>query len=242
VIEQIYNRYFSNDKELVSFLKAITGIAPKRLRLYKQVFSHRSKFSEPDKNNERLELLGDSILDACVCDYLFKKYPYKDEGFITALRSKVVNRRQLNELGERLGLLSKLDFHKRQLGEAGKDMAGNTFEALVGALYLDAGFDATKKFIQKRVLTRLLDIDDIEATEYDYKSKLYQYSQRENKVLEFKLHEQSKRSNRSYFVIHVMVNDRFVAAGEGYSKKVAEQSAALNAVNELGIAKAEPQV
>jgi ribonuclease-3 len=87
-----------------------------------------------------------------------------------------------------------------------------------------------------------LDIDDIEATEYDYKSKLYQYSQRENKVLEFKLHEQSKRSNRSYFVIHVMVNDRFVAAGEGYSKKVAEQSAALNAVNELGIAKAEPQV
>ncbi len=235
MIEQLYNRFFSTDKELVAFVKAITGIAPKKLRLYKQVFSHRSKFTEPDKNNERLELLGDSILDACVCDYLFKKYPYKDEGFITALRSKVVNRRQLNELGERLGLLSKLDFHKRQLGEAGKDMAGNTFEALVGALYLDAGFESTKKFIQKRVLTRLLDIDDIEATEYDYKSKLYQYAQRESKSLEFRMHEQSKRSHRSYFVIHLMVNGRFVAAGEGFSKKVAEQNAALNAVNELGI-------
>ncbi len=216
-------------------MKAITGIAPKRLRLYKQVFSHRSKFAEPDKNNERLELLGDSVLDACVCDYLYKKYPYKDEGFITSLRSKVVNRKQLNGLGERLGLLSKLDFHKRQLGEAGKDMAGNTFEALVGALYLDAGFDETRKFVQKRVLTRLLDIDDIAATEYDYKSKLYQYSQRESKALEFKLHEQSKRSNRSYFVIHVLVNDRFVAAGEGFSKKVAEQSAALNAVKKMEI-------
>ena len=239
MIEKFYNRFFSSDKELVAFVRGVTGISPKKLRLYKQVFSHRSKFSEPDKNNERLELLGDSILDACVCEYLFKKYPYKDEGFITALRSKVVNRRQLNELGEKLGLLNKLDFHKRQLGEAGKDMAGNTFEALVGALYLDAGFDKTKNFIQKRVLTRLLDIDDIEATEYDYKSKLYQYVQRESKSLEYKVHEQSKRNNRSYFVIHVEINGRYIASGEGFSKKVAEQSASLNAVKELGIAKSE---
>lgn len=234
MIEQFFNRFFSSDKELVAFVKGITGVTPKKLKLYKQVFSHRSKFTEPEKNNERLELLGDSILDACVCEYLFKKYPYKDEGFITLLRSKVVNRRQLNELGEKLGLMNKLDYHKRQMGDSSKDMAGNTFEALIGALYLDAGFDATKKFIQKRVLSQLLDIENILATEIDFKSKLYQYAQRESKKLEFNLHEQSRKSNRSYFVIHVLIDGEFVAAGEGFNKKTAEQNAAHNAVKNLG--------
>lgn len=234
VIEQFYNRFFSSDKELVAFIKGITGIVPTKIKFYKQVFNHRSIFAQPELNNERLELLGDSILDACVCDYLYKKYPYKDEGFITLLRSKVVNRKQLNELGERIGLMSKLKYHKRQIGSTTKDMAGNTFEALVGALYLDAGFEPTKKFIQKRVLSQLLDIDEILATEIDFKSKLYQFAQRESKILEFTLHEQSKKGNRNYFVMHIMINGEFVAAGEGFNKKNAEQNAAHNAIQVLG--------
>jgi ribonuclease-3 len=240
VIERLLNRFFSTEKELISFVKGITGITPKKLKLYKQVFSHRSKFAAPEHNNERLELLGDSILDACVCEYLLKKYPYKDEGFITLLRSKVVNRKQLNELGEKLGLMSKLNYHKKQMGDTIKDMAGNTFEALIGALYLDAGFDATKKFIHKRVLSQLLDIESILATEIDFKSKLYQYAQRESKKLEFRLHQHSKKNNRSYFVVHVLMDNKFIAAGEGFNKKTAEQNAAHQVLKKMGTLMASP--
>lgn len=234
MIEQFFNRFFSEDKELVAFVKSITGVTPSNLNLYKQVFSHRSKFHQPEQNNERLELLGDSVLDTCVCDYLFKKYPYKDEGFITMLRAKLVNRKQLNKLGDRLGLINKLDYQRRQIDSAAKDMPGNTFEALVGAVYLDAGFEAAKKFIQKRVLSQLLDIEDILETEVDFKSKLYHYAQRESKKLEFSLHEQSKKSNRNYFVMQVMIDDNFIATGEGFNKKTAEQNAAQNAIRAIG--------
>jgi ribonuclease-3 len=235
LIFRFYNRFLSGNQDLVSFIKGITGVVPSKIILYQQVFRHRSKFHEPEKNNERLELLGDSILDAIVCEYLYKKYPYRDEGFITSLRSKVVNRKQLNEIGEKLGLLKKLEYHKRSIGEAGKDLAGNTFEALVGAVYLDAGFDKTRQFIQKRILTNMLDLEGIDATETDYKSKLYHYSQRENKPLDFRVHEQGTRNRRSYFVIHLYIDGEQVAVGEGYNKKAAEQSAALNAMNVLGL-------
>ncbi|MCS6819536.1 MAG: ribonuclease III [Chitinophagales bacterium] len=235
MLGQLINRYFSGDKDLLKFIKGITGVTPKKLKLYRQVFCHRSKFSQPELNNERLELLGDSILDACVCDFLLKKFPYKDEGFITMLRSKVVNRKQLNEIGERLGLTSRLDYQRNQLSESAKDIAGNTFEALVGALYLDAGFEKTKKFIQQRVLSQMLDIESIMASEHDYKSKLFHYAQREGKKLEFVLHKHEKVKNRSYFVIHLFIDGNFVSAGEGFNKKTAEQSAAMHAYQKIGM-------
>ncbi len=161
-IRKIINRFFSSDKELAAYIKGITGITPTKISLYKQVFQHRSRFVEPKHNNERLELLGDSILDAIVCEYLFKKYPYKEEGFITELRAKIVNRKSLNEVGARLGLIEKLTFNRKSMNDVSKDLAGNTFEALVGAVYLDAGFEPTRKFVQKRVLQNLIDVDALE--------------------------------------------------------------------------------
>ncbi len=232
-ILKIYNRFFSSDKELANYIKGITGITPKRLNLFKQVFQHRSKFIEPEENNERLELLGDSILDAIVCEYLYKKYPYKEEGFITELRSKIVNRKSLNEVGNRLGLVEKLKYNRKSMNDVSRDLAGNTFEALVGAVYIDSGFLCTRTFLQKRILRNLIDVDMLEETNTDFKSRIYHYVQREGKSIHFKVAEERSRNGRAYFTIHLEISGKFVACGEGFSKKIAEQNASMNAINEL---------
>lgn len=234
LITKFINRFFSSDKELASYIKSITGITPSNLRIYKQVFQHRSKYSEPKQNNERLELLGDAILDAVVCEYLYRKYPYKEEGFLTELRSRIVNRKSLNEVGVKLGLVEKLELNRRSMTEVSKDLGGNTFEALVGAVYLDNGFDKTKKFVQKRVLQNLIDVDILEETNSDYKSQIFHYIQREGKSIEFKVLEQKQRNRRMYFVIELEIGGKVISKGEGYSKKAAEQNAAMNGLKALG--------
>lgn len=223
------------------YVESITGIAPVKLKLYKQVFQHRSKFNEPKDNNERLELLGDAILDAVVCEYLYRKYPYKEEGFITELRSKIVNRKSLNEVGERLGLVEQLSFNRKSMTDVSRDLGGNTFEALVGAVYLDAGFEATRKFVQKRVLQSLIDVDTLEQTNTDYKSQIFHYVQKEGKNIEFKVSEEKVRNRRAYFIIHLEINGRFVSSGEGFSKKAAEQNAAMNAIRTLNLQTVVPE-
>lgn len=235
MIRKIFNLYLSSDKQLANYIKGITGIIPARLYLYKQVFQHRSKFNDPKANNERLELLGDSILDAIVCEHLYKKYPYKEEGFITELRSKIVNRKSLNEVGQRLGLVDQLDFNRKTANDVSKDMAGNTFEALVGALYLDTSFDCTKQFIQKRILQNLIDVEELSQTNSDYKSQIFHYIQREGKTIEFRLLEERSKSKRIYFVIELLIDGESIAQGEGFSKKAAEQNAAMNGLNSLGL-------
>jgi ribonuclease-3 len=235
LLKKLYNQLFSSDKEIASYIKSITGIMPANLKLYKQVFLHRSKFNEPKDNNERLELLGDAILDAIVCEFLFKKYPYKEEGFITELRSKIVNRKSLNEVGEKLGLLDKLKFNRKGMTDVSRDLGGNTFEALVGAVYLDAGFDKTKRFIQKRILQGLVDVEMLEQTNTDYKSRIFHYVQKEGKSIDFKVGEEKARNRRAYFVINLEINGKYISTGEGYSKKTAEQNAAMNAIKVLGL-------
>lgn len=208
---------------------------PSNLKLYKQVFKHRSKFNEPKDNNERLELLGDAILDAIVCEYLFKKYPYKEEGFMTELRSKIVNRKSLNEVGEKLGLVEQLKFNRKSMTDVSRDLGGNTFEALVGAVYLDAGFETTKKFIKKRILQGMIDVDTLEMTNTDYKSQIFHYVQKEGKSIDFKVGEEKSKNRRAYFVINLEINGKFISTGEGFSKKTAEQNAAMNALKLLGL-------
>lgn len=235
MIREFYNLYLSSDRKLASYIKAITGISPSNIKLYRQVFHHRSKFTEPIENNERLELLGDAVLDAIICDRLYKKYPYKEEGFLTELRSKIVNRKSLNEVGERLGLLEHLQFSRKSMVDVSRDLGGNTFEALVGAVYLDAGFDATRRFIQKRVLHSLIDVDVLEQTNTDYKSQIYHYVQREGISIDFKVSKEINKNRRSYFIINLEINGKFISTGEGYSKKVAEQNASMNAITVLGL-------
>ncbi|MFN8308713.1 MAG: ribonuclease III [Chitinophagales bacterium] len=234
LLHKAYNTFFSSEKELVSYIRSITGITPLRLRWYRQAFSHRSMYTDPKQNNERLELLGDSVLDMLVAEFLFKKYPYREEGFITELRSKIVNRKSLNAIAEKLGLIDQLKLNKRATNGIPKDVGGNTFEALIGALYLDAGIDVTRQFVFKRVLQNLVDVDDLEATESDFKSKIYHYVQRVGKDIDFRVLEEQLRNRRSYFVIEVYIGGEPKGRGEGFSKKIAEQNAAMNALKALG--------
>jgi ribonuclease-3 len=235
LIRKIYNTFFSTDKELAAYIKSITGSTPHNLKLYKQVFQHRSKHNEPKENNERLELLGDAVLDAIVCEFLYRKYPYKEEGFITELRAKIVNRKSLNEVGQKLGLVEKLSFNRKGMNDVSRDLGGNTFEALVGALYLDSGFEITKKFISKRVLKNLIDVDTLEQTNSDYKSQVFHYIQRNGKSIDFKVTEEKIKNRRAYFVIELAINGKIISKGEGYSKKTAEQNAAMNGLKILDI-------
>ena len=234
MLKKLYN-LLSSQREFTSYIKSITGITPSNLQLYKRIFQHRSKFNEPKDNNERLELLGDAILDAIVCEFLYRKYPYKEEGFITELRAKIVNRKSLNEVGQKLGLIDKLKFNRKSMTDVSRDLAGNTFEALVGAVYLDAGFEKTKGFIQKRILQGLIDVDELEQTNSDYKSQIFHYVQKEGKSIDFKVAEEQSKNRRAYFIIHLEINGKFISSGEGFSKKAAEQYAAMNALKVLGI-------
>lgn len=230
IIRKAYNSLFSDDKELSKYIRSITGVTPTKPKIYKQVFRHRSAFISAKENNERLELLGDSVLDLLVAEFLFKKYPFREEGFMTEMRAKIVNRASLNVVGQKLGLIEKLEVNRKGLGDAPKDLAGNTFEALVGAIYLDAGLDAARRFVHKRVLQNLVDIDNLEATETDHKSKVFHYSQRNGKKLEFVVSAEELRNRRSYFVIDLTIDGQVIASGEGYSKKNAEQAAAMKAL------------
>jgi len=218
---------------LSKYIRSITGVTPSKLKLYKQVFRHRSAYTSAKENNERLELLGDSVLDLLVAEFLFKKYPFKEEGFMTEMRSKIVNRGSLNAVGQKLGLTDKLEINRRGLNDTPKDLAGNTFEALIGALYLDAGLDTTRKFVHKRVLQNLVDVDNLEITETDHKSKVFHYIQRHNKKLEFVINAEQQRNRRSYFVIDLLIDGELIATGEGFSKKIAEQAAAMKALSLL---------
>lgn len=233
LLRKVYNSIFSSDKELIAYVRSVTGVTPNKIKLYQQVFNHRSLYGDARDNNERLELLGDSVLDMLVAEFLYKKYPYKEEGFITELRAKIVNRKSLNETAQKLGLLDKINLNKKVMTGMPKDIGGNTFEALIGALYLDAGFDPVKKFVFKRVLQDLIDVDDLEITDVDFKSKMYHYIQREGKTIEFKAIEEQNHNRRSYFIVMLEIDGKPIAKGEGYSKKVAEQNAAMNALKEL---------
>lgn len=236
----IYNLFLSKkDKRLANSVNLITGSKPFNLSLYKLALTPSGLGKETEQgfriSNERLEYLGDAILGAVIAEYLFNKYPFREEGFLTETRSKLVNRESLNEAGIKIGLRSALD---QELGDrhftGNKSLYGDMVEAFIGAVYLDKGYKFTKKFILQRILLHF-DLEGMISTTTNYKSKIIEWSQKENKQIEYVVLQVNGNQRYKEFIVALRVENEEVAQGKGSTKKKAEQEASKNACEVLSI-------
>lgn len=220
---------FRKEKELYSSLYTVIGFYPHNIDFYKQALMHKSVARRNAKgrpvNNERLEFLGDAILDAIVGDIVYRHFEGKREGFLTNTRSKIVQRETLNRLANEMGI-SRLIKSNGHTSSHNSYMEGNAFEALVGAIYLDRGYEACMRFMQKRILSQLINIDKVAYKEVNFKSKLIEWCQKNKVRLDFKLIEQRRDAKNSpMFVYQAMIEGLEGGKGEGYSKKESQQLA-----------------
>jgi ribonuclease-3 len=235
---QFIDKFFGRKKNLLTLqkqLQNILGIKTGNISLYTMALSHRSVKENTDENNERLEYLGDAVLSAIVADYLFKKYPYKGEGFLTEMRSKMVNRQQLNDLAIKIGLKKLTLYNKVDGSLKGSQIFGNTLEALVGAVYLDKGYLKTQKWVTKHMIIPHLYVDDLEQIDINLKNKLIGWASKNGKVLDFETVEEKLEGNRRVFTIATVLDGEKIAIGKGYNKKDASQIAAQLAIEKLGL-------
>ena len=236
----LYNILFtSKEKLFFQSIKNITGQIPTNLDLYKLALSHTSIAKEDEHgikySNERLEYLGDAILGAIIAEFLFKKFPFKDEGFLTEIRSRIVNRESLNKLGKNIGLGKLITHAGKNIGLSHKSLHGDALEALVGAVYLDKGFKKCRKFIIYRLLFPHFDMDEIVNNNRNYKSMLIEWVQKENKTIQFIIVNEIGNTHFKEFTAQVLINAIEISIGQGHSKKKAEQAAAEKACSILKI-------
>ncbi len=204
-------------------------------------FRHRSvavELKNGTKNsNERLEFLGDAILGAVVAELLFKMYPYKDEGFLTEMRSKIVSRSNLNQLAKRLGLDELIEFDTRILSYSNQQgsLLGDTFEAMIGAIYMDKDYNFTRDFLITRIIKPHIDIHTLELTETNFKSKLIEWCQRQGKDISFEIIPNAEGENAKLFTVQVTVDGEMCGLGRDYNKKNAEKLAAEKSCELLNI-------
>jgi len=228
--------YFSKDRDFYQSIKNIFGFYPRNIFLYKLAFRHRSaglkKYNGVRLNNERLEYLGDAVLGAVVADYLFKKFPLKDEGFLTSMRSKIVSRSALNKLSQKLGINTFVtaDTENNKLF---KSINGDAFEAFVGALYLDRGYRFTTKIILSRIVAIHYDLEELENTEISHKSALLEFCQKEKLNLEFKVINERGSGYKKQFEVEVYIDGVAKEKAFDFSIKGAEKLAAEKVFNLL---------
>ncbi len=235
---QFLSRLFGRKKNIQTLkaqLENVLGIKTSNISLYTTALSHRSVKENSDENNERLEYLGDAVLSSIVADYLFKKYPYKGEGFLTEMRSKMVNRQQLNILAIKIGLKKLTIYNKIDGSLKGSQIFGNTLEALVGAVYLDKGYEKTQRWVTKHMIIQHLYVDDLEQIDINLKNKLIGWASKNGKILEFELLEEKQETNRKIFTIAAVIDGEKIAEGKGFNKKDASQIAAQRAIEKLGL-------
>ncbi|MEO6521737.1 MAG: ribonuclease III [Mucilaginibacter sp.] len=239
-ILRVYKLYFSPNRKYVKALKNLLGFVPGNLSLYRLAFRHKSVATNVKKgvknSNERLEFLGDAVLGSVVAEVLFKLYPYEDEGFLTELRSKIVSRVNLNQLARKLGFDKLIEYDSRMVGNSRQgSLLGDAFEALVGAVYLDKGYDFTKSFLVNHIIKSHIDIHQLEKTETNFKSKLIEWSQRHGKDVSFDLTENQEGESNKLFTVQASIDGEVLGTGKEFNKKNAEKLAAEKACEALGI-------
>ncbi|MBQ8282794.1 MAG: ribonuclease III [Paraprevotella sp.] len=224
---------FRKEKELYSCFYKILGFYPSDIHYYKQAIHHKSSSYKKEGswiNNERLEFLGDAILDAIISDVVFQHFKGKREGFLTNTRSKIVQRETLNKVAVEIKL-DKLIISSTHSHSHNSYIYGNAFEALIGAIYLDKGYIYCKRFVERRILKRLINIDKLAYKEVNFKSKLIEWGQKKHIEICFDLIEESKEDTCTpIFITQARIGDIIGGTGRGYSKKESQQIAAQNAL------------
>ena len=221
------------------YIKNILGFAPKNLSLYEQALAHRSIVGGGSGivkyNNERLEYLGDAVLSLIVADFLYKKYPCANEGFLTNLRSKLVSRDHLNKLSRKIGLDVFIKKNNTNLNLS-RSISGDAFEAFIGAIYLNKGYKFSRKVLIKRIFGLYVDIDALEKEDTNYKGKLLTWAQKNRRSIEYRVNQQVLISPRQkQYIVHLFVDDKFTSEGCDFTIKAAEQHAAMYACEDLGV-------
>jgi ribonuclease-3 len=223
---------------LVAAIQNIAGFTPSNLELYRLATMHSSIAKENGRgyteSNERLEYLGDAILGAAVADFLFKKFPFKPEGFLTEIRSRIVNREALNMLARKIGVANIVQFDQKN-AHLQQVILGNTLEAIVGAIYLDKGYIRTRKFVIDKLINPNYDVDDLVNSDNNFKSKIIEWAQREGKDVKFEILNVKKARNHKEFTAQVLVDNEAKGTGYGNSKKKAEQDAAFKTCEMLNL-------
>lgn len=238
LLNSLFKLVFSSDqqeKDLIRSLRNLLGFYPNNISVYQLAFSHRSILRETDNgvplSNERLEYLGDAVLGAVVADMLFKKFPYRDEGFLTEMRSRIVSRENLKNLAVKIGVDELLQ--KEATPGTYRSMYGDAFEALIGAIYLDKGYAKTQKFILERIIRIHVDLHEIEQTEKNFKSLILNWGQREKHSIVFETVEEEQKDR--LIKVRLLIDDKEVAVASDFVKKKAEQIAAQAACTTLGL-------
>lgn len=234
VVRKFFNLFFSNDKALVRKLQTSTGIVPANIALYKQAFLHSSSSKATTSNNERLEYLGDAVLDAIISEILFNRFPKKTEGFLTETRAKIVSRKKLGQIAKNMGIGEYLKLlNKNIIINTSSSILGNTLEALIGAVYLDAGYKKTYRFIVHKMVKPHVDLEKLVATEFNFKSRLVERCQKNSEVLAFEIVSEKEYYNYRIFKAQIVIEGKVIAFGEGRNKKSAENEAARKALEIL---------
>ncbi len=229
-MKRLFIRFSPHQKRFIQ-IKNLLGFWPSNIRLYELAFTHSSVAREVREgvkdSNERLEFLGDAVLGAIVARFLFTKFPYRDEGFLTEMRSRIVNRTYLNKLALKIGLdkLIQYDASHRMY----KSICGDTFEALIGAVYLDKGYNFTEKIILERIIRFHIDLEELEQQELNFKSRLINFVQRNRQSIIYDAREEIGNERQKRYHVTLFIDEKPVAEGIGYSKKAAEQAASEQA-------------
>lgn len=233
---RLYNYYLSKDKNFARRLHALLGFTPTNLAIFKLAFYHKSTSTDKlyaIQSNERLEYLGDAILGTIVAEYLFKKYPNSNEGFLTKMRSKIVKRHSLNKIADKMGLDVFLSQYNNT--RLSRSMLGNALEALIGAVYIECGYRNTRNYVISKILRGYLDIHELETFDDNYKSQLLEWCQKNGQTVSYKMMSKYKYEKRDRFKVAVLINGKKLASADDFNKKSAEQTASEKAMQILGI-------
>lgn len=228
-------QFFTKGSTLYKELQNMLGFTPTNLALYELALSHRSNNKSTTENNERLEFLGDAILGAIIGEHLFMKYPTKPEGYLTDMRSKIVNRKTLNQIALKIGLKSLMKFNEQDYYLRDSLIFGNALEALIGAIYIDKGYSKTRTFVRNRILMPFVDIELLEGLEVNTKNKLIGWASKQGKKIDFVLIEEGFERGRKKFKVGVLFEEQIIATSIAGNKKEASKIAAEEAIKILEI-------